>query len=262
MRKLVTTAWLAVVVLLALAASGHAAGTLTPVGAIDQPIQIRDHQVDVVIHDATLKVSGVKVFDGTDEAIGKIYRGQQLVLFGRYDRGGKAAITLKATLTGQDKTYTTAVHFPDVDTRNPEVERLWALNRVEALEMLQLRGRLPAREAEQAVRQLGVTYQLVTDQTSMIVLADESFEKHRIERRNRERVALERQTQAVRAGQAPQSYRVDQSGPMFGNPPAPSLGGSRGGGAHDPATAGLAVALAALALWAVNRLRQSRQRRS
>jgi Ca-activated chloride channel family protein len=212
------------------------------------------------LHDATLRISGVKVSDGTDGTFAKIYRGQQLVLFGRYERGGRAAVKLAARLTGEDKTYTTTFDFPDIDTRHPELERLWALERVETLEALERVGRIPTVEAEAGIRQLGVAYQLVTDQTAMVLLSDESFGARGIERRNRERVAVEQQAQAARATQPAPSYRVDQSGPqsppMF-DQPAPSTGGSRGGGAFDPLTAGLAVTLAGLA-WASRRGRGGR----
>lgn len=204
------------------------------------------------LHDATLRISGVKVFDATDQAIGKVYRGQQLVLFGKYERGGRATVRLDARMTGEDRSYTTSFDFPEVDTRHPELERLWALERVETLEALERVGRLPAAEAEAAIRRLGVAHQLVTDHTAMVVLTDEGFQARGIERGNRGRVALERQAQAARASQPAPSYRVDQAQPqapgMFDNQPAPSVGGSRGGGAVDPLTAGLALALGALAL--------------
>jgi Ca-activated chloride channel family protein len=208
------------------------------------------------LHDATLQVSGVKISDGTEGAFGKIYRGQQLVLFGRYERGGRATVRLKARLTGDDKMYTTTFDFPDVDARHPELERLWALERVEALEALVRVGRIPTVEAEAGIRQLGVAYQLVTDQTAMVLLGDERFEARGIERRNRDRVAVEQQAQTARAAQPAPSYQVDQSQPMF-NQPAPSTSGSRGGGAFDPLTAGLAAALAGLA-WASRRGRGGR----
>ena len=122
------------------------------------------------LHDAEIKVRGVKVFDATDEMIGKIYRGQQLVLFGRYETGGKANLSLDARMTGEDKTYSTSFDFPDIDTDNPEIERLWALNRIETMEAKRDAGFLPENEARQAIVDMGVAYQLVTDHTSMVVL--------------------------------------------------------------------------------------------
>ncbi len=124
-----------------------------------------------------LTVDGVKVFDKTDEAIGKVYRGQQLVIFGRYKNGGEANVTLKAKLTGKDETYTTTFEFPEVSTEHPELERMWALDRIEQAVMKEMAGTLPPEEAEHVIRDMGVKYQLVTDYTSMVVLADDVFAK-------------------------------------------------------------------------------------
>ena len=199
------------------------------------------------LHDAQLKVSGVKVFDTTDEMIGKIYRGQQLVLFGRYEKGGKANLSLDARMTGEDKTYSTSFEFPDIDTDNPEIERLWALNRIETVEAKRDAGFLPESEARQAIVDMGLAYQLVTDHTSMVVLSDEGFSKRGIDRRNQRRTVLERQAQAVRSSQPPSNRRVDHASPMFKHR-APRPRGRGGSGAIDPLTGTLALALAGWAL--------------
>jgi Ca-activated chloride channel family protein len=189
----------------------------------------------------------VKTYDMTDGKIGKVYRGQQLVFFGRYQDAGRAELKLEATLTGEDKTYATQFDFPELDIDHPELERLWAMDRVEAIEFARDAGMLPATEAGDAVEALGVEYQIVTDETSMLVLSDEKFEERGIERRNRERLARERTAQSQRAGQPVVNRRVDGDNPAF-NMPSPSVGG----GAIDPFTAvalGLASATALGAAW-------------
>jgi Ca-activated chloride channel family protein len=226
------------------ATGGFYATVLTQDDLIGQVLLAKSKIASEALHDVSLKISGVKTFEATDEAIGKIYRGQQVVVFGRYERGGKATVTLTARMTGEDKTYRTTFDFPSVDTHHPEIERLWALDRIETLEALQHVGRVKAAEAEQSIRQLGVTYQLVTDHTSMVVLTDESFAARGIERRNRERVAIERAAQAVRATQPAASARVDQHQPMF-NGTAPSAG-SNGAGGLDPVAAVITLAVAGL----------------
>jgi Ca-activated chloride channel family protein len=195
------------------------------------------------LHDADLRISGVKTHDVTDGALGKVYRGQQLVLFGRYDEAGEATVTLKARLTGEDKAYRTTFSFPEADTENPELERLWALHRIEAIEAEELLGKRAAVEAEQAVRDLGVAYQIVTDHTAMVVLSDEVFTGRGIERKNLARVARERKAQAVRAAQAARNRRVDTDRPVFGGK-APRVGG----GALDPFTVALVLGLAGAAV--------------
>jgi len=184
------------------------------------------------LHDASISIRGVKVHDTTDQFIGKVYRGQQLVLFGRYAGAGDAVVELNARLSGEDKTYSTPFRFPDIDTDNPELERLWALNQIEQYKQQYSLGLLPAKELEDIEREMGVRYQLVTEETTMIVLNDEMFEHHGIERRNKMRTDAERAAQSRRARQPARNYTVDRSNPTFPSS-APRLGG---GGALDPLT--------------------------
>jgi Ca-activated chloride channel family protein len=215
---------------------------------IGQILLAKSRITSEALHDAVLTVDGVKTFDKTDDVIGKIYRGQQLVIFGRYSNGGPANVTLKAKLTGQDETYKTTFDFPEVATDHPELERMWALDRVEQAVMKETAGLLPAEESENVIRDIGVKYQLVTYYTSMVVLADDVFEKRGIARNNRDRIAVERSAQSTRASQPVASSRVDQSKPMFSG----RSHGLKGGGAFDPSM----VLLALFAIVAVRVVRQ------
>lgn len=211
---------------------------------IGQILLAKQRITSEALHDAVLAVDGVKVFDKTDEMIGKIYRGQQLVIFGRYQKGGPANVTLKAKLTGKDETYKTTFEFPDVAVEHPELERMWALDRIEQAVMKEMAGTLPTEEAEHFIRDTGVKYQLVTDYTSMVVLSDDVFEKRGIARNNKQRIEVERNAQTARASQAPVNRRVDNAAPMFKG----KSHGLKGGGAFDPWMVVLALFTAA-AVW-------------
>ena len=192
---------------------------------------------------AEVKISGVGVSEITDDTFKKVYRGQQLVLFGKYDNGGNARVTLKANLTGEDKTYAADFVFPDIDTNNPELERLWALAMIEKIEALERIGTIPATESENAIRDLGLEYQIVTDHTSMVVMSDTAFADRGIDRRNQARIAREQQARSQKGQQPARNYTVDRQKPAF-KFKTPNLGG--GGGAIDPLTGSLAAILAAL----------------
>lgn len=211
---------------------------------VGQILLAKDKITSEALHDAKLTVDGVKTFDKTDEVIGKIYRGQQLVIFGRYAHGGNANVTLRAKLTGQDQTYATTFAFPEVAADHPELERMWALDRIEQSAMAETSGLISAEESEKAIRDLGVQYQLVSDYTSMVVLDDGTFEKRGIARNNRDRVSIERAAQAARVTLAPTNNRVDSSKPMFTG----RSHGIRGGGAFDPLTVFLALVAVCAAL--------------
>jgi len=188
------------------------------------------------LHDAQLSFSGVKVHD-VSVLRTKVYHGQQLVLFGRYAEPGPLAIELRARLTGEDKTYKTTAILPPLDTEHPELERLWAMDRIEHIELARDRGELPEAESGDAIAHLGVSYQLVTDETSMVVLSDDAFARHGIERRNRERTEREHQAQSVRATTPRPSYRVDTEAPAFpSRAHSTSKSSQSGGGALDGVT--------------------------
>jgi Ca-activated chloride channel family protein len=201
------------------------------------------------LHDARLELSSVQVSETTDFDLGKVYRGQQLVVFGRYAAGGVADVKLHSRLGNRDKTYSARLTFPDVAEGSPELERLWALDSIHALQKQALLGLMPPAEASARVRKLGVDYQLVTAETSMLVLDDQGFTDQGIARNNQARSDAEHAAQSngststgggavpVTSGSTPGSG----SQPGSGSPSTPSTSTSssdsnRYGGALDPST--------------------------
>ncbi|MDE0769130.1 MAG: hypothetical protein OSB19_12150, partial [Opitutaceae bacterium] len=174
----------------------------------------------------------------------KVYRGQQLVLFGRYAKGGKATLRMQARMTGEDKEYVTEFDFPDVDTLNPELERLWAMDTIETIEWEKSVGLSSPEESESAITDIALQYQLVTDYTSMLVLSDETFTRHGVDRRNQDRISKERKAQSERSQAPIVNRRVDRNKPTF-QAPAPRIpSGDGGGGAVHPfVIVGLALLL-------------------
>jgi Ca-activated chloride channel family protein len=102
---------------------------------------------------------------------------------------------------------------------------------------------MPLSESEDAIKDLGLNYQIVTDYTSMVVLSDTAFADRGIERRNQTRITREQQARSQKSQQPAKNYRVDQKKPAF-KFKAPNLGG--GGGAIDPVTGIVAFVLTAL----------------
>ena len=195
------------------------------------------------LHDARLELSSVQVSETTDFDLGKVYRGQQLVVFGRYAAGGVADVKLHSRLGNRDKIYSARLTFPDVADGSPELERLWALDSIHALQKQALLGLMPPAEASARVRKLGVDYQLVTAETSMLVLDDQGFTDQGIARNNQARSDAEHAAQSngstsAGGGAVPV---ISGSTPGSGSPSTPSSSSSssdsnRYGGALDPST--------------------------
>ncbi|MFT3869009.1 MAG: VIT domain-containing protein [Nibricoccus sp.] len=245
------------------ATGGFYAGVSNDDDIVGQIILAKSKITFEALHDASFKFTGARVFDTTGDYPNKIYRGQQLVIFGRYEGAGPATVTLKAKLTGEDKTYTTNFNFPETDTDNPEIERLWAMAQVEQIELKENIGVLPSSESKDAIQAIGVAYQIVTDHTSMVVLDDATFAKRGIARNNQQRTANERVAQSVRAKQAPKNYQVDAQQPTYTSPAHHVSHGGGGGGALDPKTANmlLFLFLAATSFYARRHMSAGRQRK-
>jgi len=209
---------------------------------VGQLVRAREKVRTEALHDVKIEVRGGHITDLSSTEIGKMYRGEQLVLFGRYHKAGPAEVILKARITGEDKEYRTSISLPEIDTTYPELERLWALDQIESLQKKARLGDLDPKESAEAVRDLGINYQLVTDETSMVVLDDEAFKRHGIERKNQQRTRAEQLAQSQRSQQTPPSQRADQS--MFPSN-APRIGG---GGAFPPAAALVLLGLGAALL--------------
>lgn len=213
------------------------------------------------LHDVRLTFTGAPVRDLT-EAPRRLFHGQQLVVFGRYDEPGTAELTLATRISGKPQEYRVRFELPERDEELPELERLWAMARVDDLQRARDEGRMGEREADETIADLGVTAQIVTEQTSMVLLGEDRFAARGIERRNQARVAVEEKAQATRAAAPVRKRRVraaarvfPRSAPNVARPrrspaPSPSRSSSRayrGGGALDPVTGVLLLGLLGLA---------------
>jgi hypothetical protein len=91
----------------------------------------------------------------------------------------------------------------------------------------------------------------------MLVLADDAFERHGVERRNRERVRVERAAQSARAA-APKAvnYRIDKAKPLTPSRSHSFGSGGGGGGAFSP------WAVVAMAVFLLGGLAMSRRQKN
>ena len=144
---------------------------------------------------------------------------------GHYFRPGDITVTMKGKIGAEKKQYKTTITLPDVDEGNPELERLWAFEKIE-----QLQNRMDYlgedADTKQAMVETALEYGLVTDLTSMIVVREEVFQQQGIARNNKKRVEKEQGARKVRQQQQVKPVRVDGHQPMFSSPRASGGGGS------------------------------------
>ncbi len=185
------------------------------------------------LRDVQLQINGGKVTDLTPEQIHSLYRGEQLTMLGHYRKAGPVQVTLTGKAGDQQRRYTTEIILPEQNLLHPELERIWAFATIEGLQAkMDYLGDEESSNADtqQAITDLAVQYDLVTDYTSMLVVRDEVFKQLNIERNNQQRTQTENQARQQRLQQPVTSQRADKQQPMF-NPSQhrASLGGGGSG---------------------------------
>ncbi len=84
-----------------------------------------------VLANPRLEVSGtVKISKTYPAALPDLFKGEQLVLFGRYTGSGAATVKLSGSVNGRARTFTYAADFPARDAAHGFIPRLWATRRV------------------------------------------------------------------------------------------------------------------------------------
>ena len=121
-----------------------------------------------VLTDLLIEVRGARLRELQPRALPDLFRGGQLVLFGRYRGDGPVTLTLTGHSAGGRERYELSVDLPEREKRNDFVGRLWATRRVAALlQQIRLRGEEP--ELVDEVKGLGLRFGLATPYTSFLV---------------------------------------------------------------------------------------------
>jgi Ca-activated chloride channel homolog len=101
-----------------------------------------------------------------------LYRGEQLVLAGRYSGHGSGKILLEGTVNGEPQHFTYPVEFPSHADEFDFIPRLWATRRVgNLLDEIRLHGE--NAELKDEVTELARRYSIVTPYTAYLILEDE-----------------------------------------------------------------------------------------
>lgn len=127
-----------------------------------------------VLASPTLKFTGdVRTTKLYPSALPDLFKGEQLVLVGRYSGKGSSAAVIEGSVNGASHRFATDVKFPDESSDNDFIPRLWATRRVGfLLDEIRLRGE--NKELKDEVTDLARKYGLVTPYTAYLILEDEA----------------------------------------------------------------------------------------
>jgi Ca-activated chloride channel family protein len=106
------------------------------------------------------------------QALPDLFKGDQLVLAGRYSGSGTGDCVLEGDADGDHQKFTTSVTFAKESTEQPFVPRLWASRRVAyLLDEIRLHGE--NKELKDEVTSLAREFALVTPYTAYLIMEDE-----------------------------------------------------------------------------------------
>ena len=115
---------------------------------------------------------GVRASKMYPAALPDLFKGDQLVLAGRYSGSGEVEAKLTGMAEGREQTFTYKVRFDDRNTTNDFVPRLWATRRVGfLLDEIRLRGE--TSELRDEATELARKYGIVTPYTAYLIVEDE-----------------------------------------------------------------------------------------
>ncbi len=127
-----------------------------------------------VLANPTIKFTGdVRITKLYPSPLPDLFRGDQLVLVGRYSGKGGSAVVLEGPANGAKQKFTYEVNFPRNADDHEFIPRLWATRRVGyLLDEIRLRGE--NAELREEVTDLARKYGIVTPYTAYLIVEDEA----------------------------------------------------------------------------------------
>jgi Ca-activated chloride channel family protein len=128
---------------------------------------------DPVLANPTLQFTGdIRANKLYPSPLPDLFKGEQLVLVGRYTGQGAAAVVIEGTVNGKTRKFTYDVKASGDSTENEFIPRLWATRRVGyLLDEIRLHGE--NSELRDEVTELARKYAIVTPYTAYLILEDE-----------------------------------------------------------------------------------------
>jgi Ca-activated chloride channel family protein len=164
-----------------------------------------------VLTDVNVRVTGassdVRISQVYPNQLPDLFKGDTMLIFGRYSGDGDATIELSGTLHGKTVTFSEPVSFASHDPHRAYIPRLWAIRRVGfLLDEIRLRGETP--ELRDEVVQLAREHGIVTPYTAYLILEDEVRRNVPVALRSMRELEGDR-VLAIRARDAYESNRAD-----------------------------------------------------
>jgi len=109
----------------------------------------------------------IEVEDVYPQKIPDLFKGSQLILFGRYRKAGEARVEVQGDLRAARKVYISSFDFPEENTKNDFIPPLWASRKIGYL-LDEIRYHGESKELKDEIIRLSEEYGIVTPYTSYL----------------------------------------------------------------------------------------------
>ncbi len=124
-----------------------------------------------VVTDLRLEVRNISPYAMLPRALPDLFKGQQLVVLGRYRKAGDALVRLRGRMNGEERTWDFEAPLPERRDDQAFIASIWAHRQVGFL-LDEIRQRGESAELREEVVQLATRYGIVTPFTSYLVTED------------------------------------------------------------------------------------------
>jgi Ca-activated chloride channel homolog len=164
-----------------------------------------------VLADPTLKFTGdIRATRLYPNPLPDLFKGEQLVLVGRYSGQGDSAVIIEGTVNGKPRKFTYDVKFANDSVENDFIPRLWATRRVGyLLDEIRLHGE--NSELRDEVTDLARQYGIVTPYTAYLIVEDETRRNVPVPLRSLNELEKDRAVRAE-AGRSWQMFKNERGG--------------------------------------------------
>ncbi len=124
--------------------------------------------------DLRLEIDGLEISEVFPRKISDVYKGEQVVIYGRYTGHGTKTVRLSGQVDGETRTFEYEMNFPEYseDERSAFVPRLWAGQKVDFLLNEIRKSEMEDKELIEEVTYLAKRYGIVTPYTSFLLVDD------------------------------------------------------------------------------------------
>ncbi len=139
-----------------------------------------------------------------------LFKGEQLVVVGRYSGHGNSAAVIEGNVNGETKQFSDDIQFPEESSGNDFIPKLWATRRVGyLLDEIRLHGE--NAELRDEVTDLARKYGIVTPYTAYLITEDETRKKVPLAMQSLPQLSEDKQAQI--SGQANwDSFKTESGG--------------------------------------------------